>query len=98
MKFHYLIYLFSILLFTNFSCQKEKSVKMTVIKDCTGVYLRIDKKDYQVCNVEKLESYSDGTEINVVYQNITSCPSLNNKIVCMMYHPSEGLIEVNRID
>ena len=97
MKLKKIIYLFSILLFSNFTCNKEESTKMTVVKDCTGVYLRFNAKDYQVCNEEKLDSYSDGTELDIVYQNITSCPSLNNKIICMMYHAREGWIEVKSI-
>ena len=37
------------------SCEKERTEKVTVIKDCTGSYLRFDGKDYLICNREKIQ-------------------------------------------
>jgi hypothetical protein len=41
-------------LLTLLSCKRETNKPMTVIKDCTGTYLRMDGKDFQVCNIGKL--------------------------------------------
>lgn len=74
-------------------CKKFKYV--TVVKDCTGVYLRDQQKDYLVCNYEVLNAYSNGTSVRATYQHIGSCPKLDTVVVCEMLHPSEGLVEVN---
>ena len=41
------------------SCEKERTEKVTVIKDCRGSYLRFDGKDYLICNREKAEPFSE---------------------------------------
>lgn len=75
-----------------FACNKEKSERATVIKDCTGTYLRINGKDYHVCNIEKSGAYANGTAVTASYKLIPTCNS--NEVVCMMLHESEGWIEI----
>lgn len=41
------------------ACGKTKD-SMVIVRDCTGTYLRYQKKDYHVCNPEKLQIYPDG--------------------------------------
>ena len=82
------------LLFTMFACNKEKCKSMTVVKDCTGTYLRLDGKDFHVCNEEKLSSFSSGTTITASFKTIENCKALEEKFVCKMYHKNEGWIEV----
>lgn len=79
------------------SCDKSK-VKMEVVKDCTGVYLR-DKsgRDYKVCNEELLSSYSTGTKIRVSYDNLNECFGLIEDPSCSDEHLFEGNIEVTNI-
>lgn len=69
---------------------------MTVIKDCTGSYLRFNDKDYHICNIEIVENYNDGTEVNASFKNIDDCPD-NAEIVCEMLHNNEGWVEVTKI-
>jgi hypothetical protein len=79
-------------LFTLTSCKKETTRKMTVIKDCTGSYLRIDGKDYNVCNYAMLEPFPNNATVTASYKRISGCT--NDRIVCMMFHENEGWIEV----
>jgi len=80
------------------SCEKERTEKVTVIKDCTGSYLRFDGKDYLICNREKAEPFSDGTIVTATFKAIKNCTgSAKDAIVCMMYHQNEGWIEVEKI-
>ena len=82
------------LLFTIFSCNKEKCKSMTVVKDCSGTYLSIDGKDFHVCNQEKLSSFSSGTTVTATFKKIANCKALEEQSVCMLYHQNEGWIEV----
>ena len=82
------------------SCKKEcgKSQTVTVVKDCTGTYLRVDGKDYLVCNREKVSSFADGTTVNASFKKINECDgSAKDAFVCMMFHENEGWIKVEKI-
>ena len=76
----------------NHSAQKAK-----IISDCTGSYLRIDGKDYLVCNTDKLKNFSKDATVEVTFEKIDKCPEFDGKVVCMMYHENEGLIRINTI-
>lgn len=80
------------------SCSKFNADKMIVIRDCTGTYLRMDGKDYRVCNLEKVTAFADGAEVDASFKRLGECNgSANDQIVCMMYHEHEGWIEVKQI-
>ncbi len=80
------------------SCKKEGNQTVTVERDCTGTYLRLDGKDYQVCNLEKVSSFSDGTTVTATFKKIKECNgSAKDGIVCHMLHGNEGWIEVEKI-
>lgn len=83
---------------TLFACNKERCDNMTVVRDCTGTYLRVDQKDYHVCNTEKLASFSDGAQVKASFKKVKDCPAREKEIVCMMYHANEGWIEVKKIE
>jgi hypothetical protein len=83
-------------LLTLFSCKRETNT-MTVVKDCTGTYLRMDGKDFQVCNIGKLTFFSSGTTVNATFKKIDNCKRLEGKVVCKMLHPNEGLIEIVKL-
>ena len=69
-----------------------------VVKDCTGTYLRMMEKAYQVCNPEKLSSFSDGQKVNAKHKKISECNgTAKDAAMCMMAHPSEGWIEVESV-
>ena len=79
-----------------FSCEKSK-IKMTVIKDCTGIYLRKNAQDYYVCNDDVIESYSSGEKIKVSYELLEQCFGILEPVSCEMDHPYESKIEVTNI-
>lgn len=70
----------------------------TVVKDCTGTYLRIDKKDYQVCNADILKNHQQGSTVSATYRKVQKCPELDGRIVCAMYHEKAGNIRIQSIN
>ena len=81
------------------ACKKELNQTVTVERDCTGTYLRLDRKDYQVCNLEKVTSFSDGATARAKFKKIGECTSsARDTIVCKMLHRNEGWIEVSKIE
>lgn len=84
------------LLFVAASC--TKTTKAMVVRDCTGVYLQMNGKDYRVCNIEKISNYKHGQEINASYKEISSCDgTANDQPVCFMLHAHEGWIKITRV-
>jgi hypothetical protein len=84
------------ILFQN--CKKESNQSVKVVRDCTGAYLRLDGKDYQVCNLEKISAFSDGATVIATFRKIKDCNgSAKDAIVCHMLHANEGWIEVDKI-
>lgn len=79
-------------------CKKGSPKNAIVYRDCTGTYLRITGKDYQVCNLEKVAPFRDGAAVTASFKNIATCNgSAKDAIVCMMLHANEGWIEVTDI-
>lgn len=60
---------------------------MTVIKDCTGSYLRFNDKDYPICNEMMLDGFSNGAIVRANVIKIKECN--NDRIHCCMVHPHE---------
>jgi hypothetical protein len=80
------------------SCQKVKNESMNVIKDCTGVYLRHEGKDYRVGNAELLSEYVNGQAVTASFKRTPKCTgSAADDIVCMLVHENEGWVEVKSI-
>lgn len=80
------------------SCKKETNQTVTVIRDCTGTYLRLNGKDYHVCNLGKVTSFPTGTTVTATFKKLTECnDSDNTAAVCYMLHENEGWIEVTKI-
>ena len=78
-------------------CKNTTQQKATVVRNCTGLYLRINEKNYQVCNEDKVP-YPADVSVTVRFRKITECNgSANDKPRCMMLFPSEGWIEVCEI-
>lgn len=77
------------------ACKKQNIEGATVIKDCTGVYIREDNKDYFVCNSDLLSDYNSGDAINVTFKEANACDP--GPVVCMMAHDYEGVVEVIKI-
>lgn len=78
------------------ACKRERNQTMTVICDCTGVYLRMDGKDYHVCNESMLFPFADNSEVVASFKKIKECNSLSSRnAVCTQYHKNEGRIRVS---
>ncbi|MDX2171953.1 MAG: hypothetical protein SFY56_02460 [Bacteroidota bacterium] len=92
-----LLFYFFAVFFMFSSCKKKVCNDATVIKDCTGSYLRVDKKDYLICNENIFSNYANGTKVQATFIKLESCKALEDKTVCMMVHEHEGLIEVKKI-
>lgn len=71
---------------------------MTVIKDCTGVYLRSKSgQDSYVCNDAILDAYATGTEIRVQFDAIDECYGLLEPPACSDDHTFVEKIDVLEI-
>lgn len=80
-------------------CKKERNKNAALVRDCTGTYLRIEGKDYQVCNLAKVAKYTDGTKVSVTYKKIDGCKGPGgDPVACYLLHPNEGWIEVEKIE
>ncbi|MFO0322118.1 MAG: hypothetical protein ACK504_06800 [Bacteroidota bacterium] len=90
----YIATIFTLLTF--FACKKVKNEAMTVIRDCTGTYLRFKGKDYHVCNLEKVSSFEDGTEVTATFKKIKECSSISGGY-CLKFHENEGWINVEKV-
>lgn len=84
--------LFGLLLIILISCKTTTGVVGEVVIDCTGSYVRIDNKDYRVCNKEVLEGYKQEDKVLVRMKRIDNCSS--GEIVCMMYLAYEYQVKV----
>lgn len=84
----------TITLLTLVACKKEKNETITVVRDCTGTYLRLNGKDYNVCNFERVASFPDGVSVIATFRKIKNCTS---RAVCHIFHENEGWIHVEKI-
>jgi len=85
----------TVFLSTLFACKKERNETVTVIRDCTGTYLRFEGKDYQVSNPDKVAEFVDGSTVTATFRKANNCATY----FCMMVHPYEvgGCIKVTKI-
>ena len=80
------------------SCSTVKNPESAkVVRDCTGTYLQIDKKDYLVCNVDILKNFKEGETVSATFEKTDYCPEFEGQVVCMMYHQNEGKIRVKTV-
>jgi hypothetical protein len=96
MKKIFSILIIFIILVTS-ACKKENK-SVTLIRDCTGTYLRFNDKDYKVCNLEKVEMIADDEIVTATFIKINKCNGSANGIpVCKLLHANEGWIEIVKI-
>jgi hypothetical protein len=80
-------------------CTKEKNEMVTIVKNCTGVYIQIEGKHFLVCNEEVFANIDNGSSKRIVFKKVKSCKAKNDKeIVCTMYFQHEGKVEVLQVD
>ena len=96
MKKTLIFFLLSIPFITG-SCASYCGVEATVVRDCTGAYIRVAERDYLVCNKNAIESFNEGDKVRVRFCQIDKCPELDSIVTCLMFHQNEGLIRLKRI-
>ena len=92
------IFILTIILLGTVSFNKTTSDTMTVIKDCTGTYLRLNNKDHRICNADKLDKYENGAVVDASFVKDDKCVS--DRKHCAMVHNHEievGLYRVTKI-
>jgi hypothetical protein len=85
----------SFVLITFISCAKRDYKSVTVVRHCTGPYLKIDGLEYLVCNPKMIESVKDGEQVMADYSFSDEC--LYDGIQCAMVYESAGWVRVNKI-
>ena len=90
-----LLFVVFLLVFTVSSCQKMNG-KMTVVKNCTGTYLKYLGKSYLVCNEEVMLKYQNNDKVHATVKKITDC-DFKNEPMCMYYYHSHGIVEVLKV-
>lgn len=80
-----------------FTHPEERNGSVTLLRDCTGTYIRWQGKDYRVCNIKKVASFPDGSAMTATFKSIDyeECNgAAKDEIVCTMLHISEGWVEI----
>jgi hypothetical protein len=62
-----------------------------------GTYLRIDGKDFEVCNYKMADRFEDRARVDVAFERITTCGIKDDRIRCAAIYPSEGLIKIHAL-
>lgn len=93
---HLLLLVPAIVLAVGVGCKKKIHQSATIVRDCSGTYLRIKDKDYRVCNTEKLSSFENGDKVTVSTKEQSKC-DLENGFSCYVNHPFENWVEVTKI-
>lgn len=92
----------SISILISAACEKdelETAIQAVIVRDCTGTYLRHDGKDFHICNIDKVETFTNKETISLTFKKLGTCNGSGiGSIVCDMLQKSEGWIEVIRIN
>lgn len=67
---------------------RKKTETVTVVKDCTGTYLRFNNRDHPVCNYEALEDVASGSEAEITYVRAgkNNCDGRERPVCAMPHH------------
>jgi len=69
--------------------------KMEFISECTGDYLRLNGKDYHVCNSDQTKEFMNGDVVMASFIASKECTNLDSsQLTCKMYHANEGWVNV----
>lgn len=76
---------------------KDNVKKVTFFRDCTGSYIRLDAKDYKICNYQDVKKYETGDVLMVSYDSIGNCENINpEQLTCKMAHMFEYNVHINK--
>ncbi|MCH5598520.1 hypothetical protein [Niabella ginsengisoli] len=67
--------------------------EMTIVRDCTGTYLRHNNLDYQVCNKKLLKKFNIDEMVIVSIKKLKTCYEEIGEI-CLLEHENEGWVKV----
>ncbi|MGB4773737.1 MAG: hypothetical protein WBP45_01070, partial [Daejeonella sp.] len=71
---------------------------MIVVKDCTGTYLRLNNKDYKVCNFKTVVSFKEGEKVKASFDKIENCSEeIGLPVTCFLFHEYESQITIKKI-
>lgn len=75
------------------------SSTITLIRNCTGEYLRIDGKDWLICNYQTVSNIAHNAAVAVRYQTVqgNAAPCMGDRAICMMAWPYEGIVRIEDI-
>lgn len=83
------------------SCNRKYSQSASIVRDCTGTYLRWKNADYYILNDEITDEFNDAEEVNVTFKDVTKNTdklTFENESNCMLYHAIEGIVEIKKIE
>lgn len=83
------------------SCHRKCGKSATIIRDCTGTYLRWNDADYYIVNDERTKAFGHNEVVKVTFKDVTKNAdqmTFNNESNCMLYHAIEGFVEIKRIE
>jgi len=83
------------------SCNRKYSQSASIVRDCTGTYLRWKDADYYVVNDETTDKFDDAEEVKVTFKDVTKNAdklTFENESSCMLYHAIEGFVEIKKIE
>ncbi|HLP56129.1 MAG TPA: hypothetical protein VK151_13925 [Fluviicola sp.] len=78
---------------SHFAESQSRYRKATIIRNCTGTYLRFGKKSYMVCNSDKLGTFASNQKLKVKTRQVESCPAPEGEI-CLLYYEYKGSVEI----
>lgn len=76
------------------SCGVTREMQGTIVKDCTGTYIRHNNIDFKICNESEIGSAYVDQRITINYKEVNDC---KNASTCPIYHPSAKNIKVKKI-
>lgn len=82
------------------SCNRKYNQSASIVRDCTGTYLRWRDADYYIVNDDTTDDFNNDDEVNVTFKDVTKNAdkiTFENESNCMLYHAIEGLVEIKRI-
>lgn len=76
----------------------ESSESGTIVRDCTGTYVRFaGKGDYLVCNDWLVKDRKEGEVLTFVYAFSKDCTHKRDVATCRLFHENKGKIQIKSV-
>jgi hypothetical protein len=76
------------------SCVPSQEIVATVVRDCSGTYVRRNNVDFKVCNSVNLTRFENGQRIIAKYKEVYECADTTTK--CIWYHPYAQTVKIKK--